>query len=297
MLEFYTYNLATKSPLYKQRTGVILSYKFHDKTLLAESSPLPDYNQESLHDVLVQLKEILPYLLKIQSLEDFNNWDQSYELYPSLQFALYSLYYQISNPINYPFSIPIRRFIHIPYQDDASSAKLLDKLTSLSLSNCVKIKLGSYPLEKAISLVKAALSITKVPLILDFNEKWSLEKMQRFCDNFAPISFEHLEDPLDNPLDLFALAKSHPYPIAIEQGLRLYGIEPFLSLPTLKACEFKPTIDMPLLRNASFLKTLSDFNMKITFSSAYETAVGLSAIGYLAHQIAPLSYHGLDTLS
>ena len=121
--------------------------------------------------------------------------------------------------------------------------------------------------------------------------------MQRFCDNFDPSSFNHLEDPLDNPLDLFILAKTHPHPIALEQGIRSYGIGPFLSLPTLKACEFKPTIDMPLLRNTRFLKTLSYFNIEITFSSAYETAVGLAAIGYLAHQISPHSYHGLDTLS
>ncbi len=293
MLDFYTYHLPTKNPFFPQRSGVILSYKLNEKTLLAESSPLPGYNKESLQDVLLQLKEILPDLLKLQSLNDFHSWDRNQTLYPSLQFALYSIFSQMSFPITYPFSIPIRRFINIPYKNKDSNFNLLHTISSLESSNCIKIKLGSYPVKEAISVMKSTLSITKARLILDFNEKWSLENMQRFCDNFDLTSFKHLEDPLNNPLDLFTLAKTHPYPIALEQGLRSYGIQTFSSLPTLKACEFKPTVDMPLLKT----KQLSAFNMDVAFSSAYETSIGIASIGYLACQLAPNSYHGLDTLS
>lgn len=297
MFEFYTYDLPTNNPLLPQRSGLILSYKLDEKTFLAESSPLPGYNKESLQDVLFQLKEVLPDLLELWSLDDFNNWNRNHTLYPSLQFALYSIFSQISSPITYPFSIPIRRFINIPYENKNSNFNLLHKISALESSNCIKIKLGSYPLKEAISLMKSALSITKARLILDFNEKWSLENMQRFCDHFDLTSFKHLEDPLSNPLDLFVLAKTHPHPIALEQGLRSHGIQTFLSLPTLKACEFKPTIDMPLLKTKELFKKLSTLNIDVTFSSAYETSIGIACIGYLAYELAPNSYHGLDTLS
>jgi O-succinylbenzoate synthase len=145
--------------------------------------------------------------------------------------------------------------------------------------------------------MKSALNITKAALILDFNEKWSLRTMQKFCDHFDPTSFKLLEDPLNDPLDLFALAKTHPHPIALEQGLRSHGVQKFLSLPTLKACEFKPTIDMSLLTKRELYTKLAGLNIDIAFSSAYETSIGIASIGYLAQEIAPHSHHGLDTLS
>jgi O-succinylbenzoate synthase len=62
MFEFYTYRLPTNNPLFPQRSGLIITCQLNGKTFLAESSPLPSYNKESLNDVALQAKEILPQI-------------------------------------------------------------------------------------------------------------------------------------------------------------------------------------------------------------------------------------------
>jgi O-succinylbenzoate synthase len=147
----------------------------------------------------------------------------------------------------------------------------------------VKLKLGHLCLEDAIALVKQ----TNVKEIrLDFNQKWSLEKLLRFADHFSPEHFTYLEEPTKEFADLVIFAKLTGMPIAVDESI---PTTPYWEISTLKAVVVKPTI----LGKIPYLPP----NTELIFSSAYESGIGLLHIAKLAQEHNPNRPHGLDSYS
>ena len=145
--------------------------------------------------------------------------------------------------------------------------------------------------------MRSLLSSCHARIQLDINQMWSLEDMLHFCRAFEEGSFDQIEDPVSSISDLFTLAKHSPHPISLDHLLRTHSIHDVLHLPSLKACEFKPTLDMHTLLDDSLLRTLEDRGIHYTLSSSYESSIGIAAIGRLGQKNIPSSCLGIDTLS
>lgn len=146
----------------------------------------------------------------------------------------------------------------------------------------VKLKVGDLTIEEAIDLVKRT---TCSEIRLDFNRKWSLEKLLRFADHFLPTDFAYLEEPTQNWSDLLTFSKQTQMPIAVDESIPDI---PYWEIPTLKAVIVKPTI----LGEVPYIPP----NTALIFSSAYESGVGLLHIAKLC-ELNPTSAHGLDSYS
>jgi len=149
--------------------------------------------------------------------------------------------------------------------------------------DAVKLKLGNLCLEDAIELVKRT-SVKEIRL--DFNQKWSLEKLLRFADHFTPEHFAYLEEPTKDFADLVSFAKLTGMPIAVDESIPM---TPYWEIPTLKAIVVKPTI----LGKIPYVPP----NTELIFSSAYESGIGLLHIAKLAQEHNPKRPHGLDSYS
>lgn len=298
-LRLYTYELPVNpgsSFRFSTRRGMILESPEHG--VFAEASPLPGYSHESYEEALAELSTHLHSLL---SLASFSHdvvvcFCKKLSLSPSVTFAVYSLLQQIHAPQENPLTLFLRRYIDIPYQDARSCDHLVETLMQLPPHEVVKVKVGSYPVDSAIDVFRSLLKFQPRALHLDINQKWSIEESLRFASSFEQGSFLSLEDPVSHASDLWRFAKHSSHPLSLDQLLRTASIYELLTLPHLKSCEFKPTLDMPLLLEGTLLHHLRTLKIDYTFSSCYETSVGLAAIGRLGLQLRSTPYLGIDTL-
>lgn len=298
-LSLYTYELPLHSHFSirgKTRTGVIIESPEHH--VFTEAAPLPCYSVESDTDVLAQLSSLLNAVMqfstKTYSQERLANFLREADLFPSVTFALYSLFEQINSPTRAETLTPIRCYLDIPYLSRFSTETVLEHLREVS-SHTVKIKLGSYPVQEAIALMEQALKIPHISFHLDINQKWSLEEVLSFCQHFPQGSFASIEDPTPDVKSLWYLAQHSSHPIALDHLLRTSSFDNLLHLPHLRSCEFKPTLDMPILLNTDLISSLRQKGIQIALSSSYETSIGLAAIGRLGVDYSS-SDLGIDTL-
>jgi O-succinylbenzoate synthase len=278
------------------RKGLILESPEHQ--LYAEASPLPGCSQESYEEALAELHSLLPHLLHISSQLELSNFLQRKKLYPSVRFCIHALFDQLFFPLSYPLSIPIRHYIDIPYEGTHSSSLILQNIQALyrDSSQTFKIKLGPYPIEQARILLRSILDSYPCLLHLDMNSQWTLQDLCKLCDCFDKHAFYCLEDGVNNLQDLTLFASRYPHPLSIDHLLRTYSIHPFLTLPSLKSCEFKPSLDMNMFLDSSLSSLLQEKSISYTFSSLYESGIGIAAIARLGARHIPSSCLGIDTL-
>jgi len=286
----HTYDTSIKKGFSLQtpkKKGVILENKDHQ--VVSEASPLPGYSQESFDTVYQELLLHLRTLETLSSLDMVHDFLLEIRLSPSSSFAIYSLFQQIFSPSIYPLVVPIRHYV------DTSEEKLLSAMKNFPPDQLIKIKMGSYPVQRAIALMKELSFYSQ--LHVDIGKKWSLEETLRFSDAFSAGRFVALEDPVGTLQDLWLFAERSPHPISLDHLLRLSSVEELLDVPNLVACEYKPTLDMHLLLDKKLLTKLRQRNIAYTFSSSYETDVGIACIARLGFHLQATLPFGIDTLS
>lgn len=143
----------------------------------------------------------------------------------------------------------------------------------------LKLKVGELSLEQASNLISKYLG--KYKLRVDFNKKWPLENILRFASVFKKEDFEYLEDPGQSLEDLVIFSKKTDYPIALDH----FREEDTKDIASLKALVIKPTLwgYIPKMKK-----------IPITFSSSYESSLGILLIAQMSSSNTPL---GLDTFS
>jgi o-succinylbenzoate synthase len=298
-LSLYTYELPLHSHFSIQETcrkGVVVESPGHH--VFAEASPLPGYSAETDAEVLLQISSLLDTLIEFStkpySQARLVTFLKEAHLFPSVTFALYSLFEQIHSPTLTETVAPIRCYLDVPYESRFSTKTLLERIRAFT-SHTVKIKLGCYPVQEAIALMEQAIKIPNTLFHLDINKKWSLDEVLSFCQHFPQGSFVALEDPTPDIESLWYLAQNSSHPIAVDHLLRTSSLDNLLHLPHLRSCEFKPTLDMHVLLDTDLLSSLRKKGVQITLSSAYETSIGLAAIGRLGVEYSS-SDLGIDTL-
>lgn len=141
----------------------------------------------------------------------------------------------------------------------------------------LKLKLGDLSLEEAIAKTTQYKSLFS--LRLDFNQKWSLEKILKFSKYFKSSDFEYLEDPTATYKELVEFSNKTRFPIAVDAFFRQNN---YHNIPSLKAVVIKPTL-------TGFIPHLS---LPVILSSSYESSVGLAHIASCASNDL---CQGLDT--
>lgn len=263
---FEMYEKKLLKPLFgiKARKGCIISFQ---KKFFAEIAPLKGRSLESLEEA----KEAF-----------FQGDDTS----PSTSFAVDSLYLQKEN---LPF--------HNPSYSDllTGSEEEMWELAEKSMNPFVKIKLASFSVKEAVSIIKRLKTrLQNKKLHLDFNQKWSLEKAIAFSSHFSPEDFWYLEEPTTSFSELSIYSRETAFPIAVDESLYQNPLQDLLSLKNLKTAIIKPTLFGGVEAISSLQKKLPK-NVAIVLSSLLESKIGLLGIEKLHQKLALSTPLGLGT--
>ena len=217
-------------------------------------------------------------ILKIKD-NFLNNSLSPSPLYPSVMFGMQMALYSIQNKpqkLNNPVSA-------LYY--DPPSKKLEGK---------VKLKMGSLSVEEAIGFYLKVASSRKVKICIDLERKWDITKTVLFCSQVDTRSILYIEDPVTNYSDLENFYNTTGVMYAIDIFLSFQPPEEIKKLKGLHSVIIKPTL-VGGIHECSRLKDV--FNpIPISFSSLFETSIGIDHIRLIASILCPEEYVGVDTL-
>ncbi len=257
--------------LYSYRLGLIT--KGHREGLIlrcgenwGEIAPLPGRSTESLLQAQAQLLT----LLKGGKLCE--------DLFPSVRFGL-----EASFTPHVAVSVPLYALL----TGDANAILHQAKIAENKGYTIAKLKVSSLPLETIHSLIENLRQ--RFQLRIDCNSAFSFEQALAVFSPFDTDTFEYIEDPT---YELTRLAE-FPFPIALDETVLQYQS---LHVPNLYGFVLKPTVLGGKIGCAPLIDYARKNNLKIIFSSAFESGLGLLQIISLAKQFnlvhEPL---GLDT--
>ncbi len=262
-----------------------------------EISPLPGFSSENIDMIRPKLEEIKQLL---------TNSELDSELFESIA-ELPSLKFGISQALH---TIFILRNGFDPEQKYVSSilvngvVGLLPKIQTLSevesLLNAgfktIKIKVGRESIDKDVEIVKLIFRNfeNKVKLRLDANSKWDFEQAQYFDNGLSGLNIEYIEQPVENIEELIKLSKESRIPIALDEAIdRVDSIPDLVQNSNINHFVLKPSIMGSMHELMDIIKLIQSKGRTAVISSAFESAVGRSALVYLASQTSDNTSHGL----
>jgi O-succinylbenzoate synthase len=146
----------------------------------------------------------------------------------------------------------------------------------------LKIKVGDLSIDQVLELIERL----PMHLRLDFNQKWSFEKASSLAEQISWDRVDYFEEPLINPEEL----AHFPYPIALDETLRLWPLEKIDTVWDVAALVIKPT----LLGN---VLPFTELGLPLVLSSCYEGVEGVKCLARLANHLGIADQpQGLDTI-
>lgn len=245
------------------REGLLLQ----TPTRCVEISPLPGRSKETLQEALA---DVLDYFHK----------SKTEDLCASVQFGLESLLASRSFPLRAPLC-PLF---------EGTLEDILKQAQRAACKKCrvAKVKISSLPLAVIPDLIDQ-LSLT-FSLRIDCNLAFSYDAITALLTSCKSPCIQYVEDPTYEMHRLSAF----PFPLALDEPLAL-GLPDHY--PTLCALILKPTVIGGFKGCRPLIDYAQKHHLKIIWSSALESSVGLLQIAHMAQQLGldqePL---GLDTM-
>ncbi|MFD1802320.1 o-succinylbenzoate synthase [Mixta tenebrionis] len=165
---------------------------------------------------------------------------------------------------------------------------------------CAKMKVGLY--ETARDAIQVALlleALPTLPLRLDANRSWTLEKARRFADRLTPAQrarIAFIEEPCRTPEESLRFAAESGIAIAWDESLRQPDFQ-LSAQPGVVAVVIKPTLSGGIARLRHIVAGAQRLGLQVVISSALESSLGLTQLARLARWLTPHATPGLDTLS
>lgn len=272
MLHWFPYRLALRQPLtlpgaevMSHRCGVLI----HNPETggWGDAAPLPGYSTESVEQVISVLEQ----------------GEAQATSFPSLRFALECA----SIPFAGPTTDVKVNALWIPSRE--SLKELWDRLAEWE-SPLVKIKPGREPDVQLMREFLAARPDAK--LRLDGNRQWSIEQLRYVGKSLPRESLDYIEEPLKNSDDYARLDPDVNCPIALDESLLLPEGKALAENPRVTAMVLKPTLLGNQQDRVYWVDLARRRGCQLTWSSAFESGVGLWHLARLAEGGAPA---GLDT--
>lgn len=254
------------------RNGLIL--KMIDnfrKERWGEIAPLPGRSKENIQQVRGQLLQIL------------SEGKLDEELLPSVQFGLESA-------LAFPFpsiTAPLYAFLHGEQPDEILQQAEAAHAKGYTVA---KVKIGSFKMDLAIDLLNSLKN--RFRLRVDCNSAFSLDEANDLFSHFDPGQFDYVEDPT---YEVFRLADFR-FPFAMDETVFDCFSLPIHTYSHLYGFILKPTILGGKKGCAPFVQFAKKHRLKVVFSPAFESGLGLLQILSVARHFDLISDPlGLDT--
>lgn len=251
-----------------------------------EIAPLPHWSRETIDSCFKQLTQIQQPIQQIE-------WQphtclaelSKLSLLPAVTFGLESALLSLLDPVD-AITVPASALLVGSAQEILTQAEQRKREGFTS----AKLKVS------ALSDAEAALVIRELKelfsLRIDVNRAWSTSAALRFFEQFPLDTFDYVEEPFQNPLDL----AQFPHPLAVDESFpHPLSLEQLEALPTLKALVYKPTIQGGLTNCAYLQKWAAQRGVSLVLSSSFESDLGLAMIARMAHRMSLTSPIGIGT--
>lgn len=253
------------------RSGLLLQLVDENKQeKWGEIAPLPGRSQETIEQAFDQLVNL------------FSKGNVEKELFPSVQFGLESAL----QPVCRPLTAPLYAFLY------GSPDEILRRAESAMNRGytVAKVKIASFSKEVAIDLLQALKEWFR--LRVDCNSAFSFKEAVDLFSHVDPSTFDYIEDPT---YEISRLA-DFPFPFALDETVCDYRLLPMKSFSHFYGFILKPTILGGKKGCSPLIHFAQKHNLKVVFSPAFESGLGLLQILRLASHFNLLTDPlGLDT--
>ena len=253
------------------REGVYIHLKDTDgRKATGEVSPLPGRSLETLEMVLTDLNRFKNNFL--------DNNLTPFALHPSVMFGMQMALYSLQNddPIFFP---PITKLYLTP--------------PIFTSSGPVKLKLGNYSVNDATIFYNKFLRKDKT-IRIDLERKWDIKKSIEFCKGIDTSSLLYVEDPVTNYCDLEKFYRETGVEFAVDNFIPFQPVEKIKALEGLHSAIIKPTLVGGLHECRNLQAAFAP--IPISFSSLFETSVGIHHIKVISSILCGENPVGVDTL-
>ena len=267
--ELEKYSITMKSG--NIREGVYIHLKdTEENEAIGEIAPLPGRSLESLDDAYINLQTLRNNFL--------NNKFTPFALHPSVMFGMQMALYSLQNQRKTP-SLEITKLYFSP--------------PLFTPKGPIKLKMGDMSMDDAVSFFHKCDRNEKV-IRIDLERKWDLEKTVSFCKKVNTPSILYIEDPVSNYCDLETFYEETGVMFAIDNFLTFQPAERIKKLKGLHSIIIKPS----LVGGLHECKALQDAfaPIPVSFSSLFETKVGIDHIKLISSILCPNTPAGIDTL-
>jgi len=162
---------------------------------------------------------------------------------------------------------------------------------------CLKIKTTELSFEEIPPLLERILAIAPCRFRLDSNRGWSLGETLRLAVEVSGFPIEYFEEPITDPLELPELIDESEIPVALDETLREISPEDLADFEGAAALVLKPTLFGGFGICREFAEAGAALGMASVVSAAFESGVGIHALGRFAASLEKISAAGLDTYS
>lgn len=267
------------------REGLFIQYESIDYNGWGEIAPYPGLSTETLEDCLNWFKH--------QS----NPLEPTTAPPPAVAWGLAMATGQLRSQINtHHTALPLNALLT---EREPSLLRQIAHARYTEGYRCFKLKIGSDTLQIEQQRIQALIEATgpDIRLRLDTNRNWKLSTALRFAAFLQPLHqqglLEYLEEPLQELQDISPFFQETGLPLALDESLQQLEAT---SLPwdSISGLILKP---MALGPKATFfwVQMAQKYKKHITFSSVFESELGLRWLAFLAQSLAPNQAAGLDT--
>ena len=264
----YLYRLPLKDA--GSREGILL----RQGNCWGDAAPLPGWSRETLDEVQACLsrgEDLVPASLRfaLETIEE--NWT------PQRQ------------------KVPLNALL-----DGAENEILAGALRAYREGcRCLKIKTSGVDVARLPDLLNEITRETGglCQLRLDPNRSWSFDESLRLAEKLSHLPIEYFEEPLADSSRLPELIARSACPIALDETLREISPGELARFQGAAALVLKPTLMGGITCCREFAREGEKLGMVSVVSAAYESGVGIHALGRFAASLPLISAAGLDTYS
>ncbi len=162
---------------------------------------------------------------------------------------------------------------------------------------CLKIKTAGLSFQEIPPLLERILAVAPCRFRLDSNRGWSLRETLRLAEETSGFPIEYFEEPIADPIELPELIDECGVPVALDETLRGISPEDLRDFEGAAALVLKPTLFGGFEICREFAEAGAELGMTGVVSAAFESGVGIHALGRFAASLEKISAAGLDTYS
>jgi len=302
-------NFATSKDTYNFRRGFIIKITDELNNIgLGEASPLENFGTDTFENAAKSLTELKNNFINTDLTDNFtalSNFSRLQKFSPTVHFAfdqsLISLLLKRNqNSLPEIFSnrktiIPVNFVIGL--EDDS---KIFSEL-KIAIDNgfkTFKFKVGRKNFAsdvRVISEIRESYG-DLINIRIDANGNWSYSDAEQIVRQFEKLNIQFIEQPVKEISDICKLSQLTSVPVAPDECIKNFAdVKYFLGCEKINFIVLKPSLFGSIFNTLNLIEEVEKSGKTTIISSALETAVGRSAVSFIASFVKHNFAHGLDT--